>query len=153
LWRKDADDCHLTLRITQAGFEAINLDVPEDLRPPAALNEQTNNPEPVKAERKTSAKAKPKSESKPAKAKSSRKKTVKAASSTKSTSKTEAVLCLLKRQNGASLDDVIKVTGWQAHSVRGFLSGVVKKKLRLSLNASDDDKGTRRYHLKSRGKS
>ena len=57
---------------------------------------------------------------------------------------------LLERPKGASLDEMMKTSGWQAHSVRGFLSAVVKKQLRLKLISEEDDKGTRRYRIKAR---
>ena len=62
------------------------------------------------------------------------------------TTKTEAVISLLRHKNGASLGDLQSVTGWQAHSVRGFLSGTVKKKLNLPLSSQLTPKGERRYH-------
>jgi hypothetical protein len=62
-----------------------------------------------------------------------------------STSKASTVLALLRRPNGASIPEIRKVTGWQAHSVRGFLSGTVKKRLALSLTTTQPEKGDRRY--------
>ena len=69
------------------------------------------------------------------------------------TSKTETILSLLERAKGTSLDEMMKATGWQAHSVRGFLSAVVKKKLRLKLMSEEDDRGLRRYRIKRRAKA
>jgi hypothetical protein len=46
-----------------------------------------------------------------------------------SASKSDLVLRALKRKSGVSVDELCKLTGWQAHSVRGFLSGTVRKKL------------------------
>ena len=63
------------------------------------------------------------------------------------TTKTEAVISLLRHKNGASLGDLQSVTGWQAHSVRGFLSGTVKKKLNLALSSQLTAKGERRYQI------
>jgi hypothetical protein len=64
-------------------------------------------------------------------------------------SKSARVLDLLKRPNGVSLAELMKATGWQAHSVRGFLSGTVGKKLGLSVASVKDPDGARRYSLKS----
>lgn len=46
-----------------------------------------------------------------------------------STSKQDSLIELLKRKNGATIEEMMLVTGWQQHSVRGVLSGVIKKKL------------------------
>ena len=62
-------------------------------------------------------------------------------------SKTEKVLELLKRPGGASLKDIMKATDWQAHSVRGFLSGTVGKKMRLRTESTKNDAGDRVYRL------
>lgn len=61
--------------------------------------------------------------------------------------KAEAVLTLLKRPDGATSAELMAVTGWQAHSVRGFLSGVVVKKMGLTLGSAKDHQGERRYSL------
>ncbi len=65
----------------------------------------------------------------------------------RSGSKTQACLDLLARRNGATLDELMVASGWQAHSVRGFLSGTVKKKLGLALTSTQDDGGVRHYHV------
>src|SRR6516162_6957465 len=48
-------------------------------------------------------------------------------------SKAAKVLSLLRRPDGASLKELMKATGWLAHSVRGYLSGTVSKRLKLKL--------------------
>ena len=62
------------------------------------------------------------------------------------TTKRARVLKQLERSRGATIKDLMRATGWQAHSVRGFLSGTVRKKLGLPLQSERTDKG-RRYWI------
>jgi hypothetical protein len=62
-------------------------------------------------------------------------------------SKTATVLELLKQPEGVSLTELMKATGWQAHSVRGFLSAAVGKKMGLAVTSSKSDEGKRRYTI------
>ena len=58
--------------------------------------------------------------------------------------KTDVVIAMLRRPNGASVDEIMVATGWQRHSVRGALAGVVKKKLGEAVTLEMTD-GVRRY--------
>ena len=69
----------------------------------------------------------------------------------KDETKTELILRLLRRKAGASLPEMQERTGWQAHSVRGFLSGTVKRKLGLTVETVPDAKGVRRYRITTAG--
>ena len=68
-----------------------------------------------------------------------------------SASKSDMVLRALKRKSGVSLDELCKLTGWQAHSVRGFLSGTVRKKMGFELVRQQDAKGFTRYSISKPG--
>jgi hypothetical protein len=62
-------------------------------------------------------------------------------------SKTVKVLDLLRRPGGVTAKELIKVTGWQAHSVRGFLSGTLGKKMGLTVESTKRDDGERTYWI------
>jgi len=64
-------------------------------------------------------------------------------------SKAAQVLDLLKRPDGATLAELMKATAWQAHSVRGFLSGTVSKKLGMTVISTKVDDGERTYSVKA----
>ena len=53
------------------------------------------------------------------------------------------------RSAGATLHDLMKATNWQAHSVRGFLSGTLRKKMGLAVTSTKSADGARSYALKS----
>ena len=63
-------------------------------------------------------------------------------------SKQSTVLAMLRRQNGASIAEIIEATGWQPHSVRGFFSGALKKRLKIDVvSEKNANTGERRYHV------
>ena len=63
-------------------------------------------------------------------------------------SKTETILALLKRTGGVTAKELMEATGWQPHSVRGFLSGTIGKKMGLTLTSTKGEDGERSYAIK-----
>ena len=61
--------------------------------------------------------------------------------------KQQVVIGMLRRSRGVTIDDIAEKTGWQSHSVRGFCSGLVKKKLGLPLISEVGSDGVRRYRI------
>jgi hypothetical protein len=106
LWRETGDGCGTTLVATSAGLAAIGVD-PVVVQ---AIAKFRNGPREVAADT---------AETKPAKPRVGTKKT--------------QLIALLETPTGASLDEIVAATGWQAHTVRGAISGTLKKKLGLAV--------------------
>ena len=62
-------------------------------------------------------------------------------SDAKRPSKQDAVIAMLRRPEGATVDEVARATGWQRHTVRGVFSGTLKKKLGLTLASTKEQRG------------
>lgn len=71
------------------------------------------------------------------------------ASSTKpiGANKTKAALRLLRRKQGASLDELCRATGWQQHSVRSLLSATFRKRMQLDVRCERSASGQSRYRI------
>ena len=76
-------------------------------------------------------------------------KAAKKAAGTRDGSKTNKILDLLRRPGGVTAKELMKATGWQPHSVRGFLSGTISKKMGLTVVSSKGEDGERSYSVKA----
>src|SRR5262249_30201248 len=148
-WRQTADGQPMTLQITPSGRQAIGAQGPKEgkakkpsLRPagkPHGRKPHGRKPpsQPARPPHKglirgSAAATHPNSRS---------------SREARGGSKQAKVIELLRRPQGASLSEMQKATGWQAHSVRGALSGTLKKKLGLSITSERTDSGERRYRI------
>ncbi len=66
---------------------------------------------------------------------------------TRENSKQAQMIELLKRPDGATLNQLVEVTGWQAHTVRGAMAGALKKKLGLNIASDKTDGQERKYRI------
>ncbi|WLR91685.1 DUF3489 domain-containing protein [Shinella zoogloeoides] len=65
----------------------------------------------------------------------------------KAPTKADKVITMLRAKTGATIAEIMAETNWQAHSVRGFLWGTVKKKLGLTTTRNEDVDGHQRYRI------
>jgi hypothetical protein len=149
VWGRGEDNRPYSLRITKAGLKAIEIEDAAE-----AQNDHATALPNGTAAADVSAKAKPGERLVPTKPSGGRKTTAMRAKATKgssdrvkSNSKQDRILALLQRPKGATLDVLVKETQWQKHSVRGFLAGTVRKKLRLPL-LSEKIEGIRTYRIR-----
>lgn len=136
-WRREEDGSAFTLHIADGGLSAIGIEVGEnptlgDAR--AAQDSDADGSWPSKAV----ASRRAGNSSLPADG---------PANTGCKPSKLDAILAQLRQPDGATIPDLMEATGWQAHSVRGFLSGTVRKKLALNLASESIDGRGRVYRV------
>lgn len=119
----------------------------------AVSTSQKDTERPQKGDASTSKKVKPVQSSSAAEPMSPKAKPLASASTAHSgqadvgMSKQDQIIAMLRLSKGATLADLMAVTGWQAHSVRGVISAVLKKKLSLNVISELSPKGHRRYRI------
>jgi hypothetical protein len=148
VWRRGDDNRPYSLRITKAGLRAIEV---QEVAEAPDNNAATDPNEVVAADVSAAAK----SNERPSRAKrlgakktaaGSAKATKASPDRAKTDSKQDKIVALLQRPTGATLDALVNEAQWQKHSVRGFLAGTVRKKLKLPLLSEKID-GVRTYRI------
>ncbi len=117
-WREGKDGGRLMLVITEAGLKAIDS-APTGETP--KQSELAKSPAKKPRAERTAANPKPKDQNSAPAARAGTKQTL--------------LITLLQRRSGATIDEIAEATGWQAHSVRGAISGAPKKKLGLAVTS------------------
>lgn len=135
VWRETEDGDRVTLVITDAGLQAIGVTHDgED-------EDKTAADKPAQQESSSSAARAPAAE-KPGDG---------AAPSARPGTKQAMLIDLLRRKDGATIDEIVAATGWQAHSVRGAISGSLKKKLGLTVTSAKEENRGRVYRIVGEG--
>jgi hypothetical protein len=148
VWRRGDDSRPYSLRITKAGLRAIEVEdgaEASDDSPATRRVEAATEVAPAEAKPTERSNRARRREMKRA-AGASAKATKASSDRTRPNSKQDRIVVLLRRPEGATLDVLVKETKWQKHSVRGFLAGTVRKKLKLPLLSEKID-GVRTYRV------
>ena len=130
VWREDEDGSPLTLVATTAAYMVLGIEtdvdadtVPEE-EPATDMADEAESP-PTDAH------------------------VAKPARKPREGTKQEALIAMLKRPEGASIAEIMEATAWQAHSIRGFIAGHLKKKLGLDVTSEKIEGRGRVYKLDS----
>lgn len=128
VWREDKKRGRLTLRATPAAFAALGIDQTD-----ASPETKVPSGEPARgAGKRRSRKAAETTEKAPR---------------TRADSKQAKLIEMLKRREGATIDEIVKAFDWQAHTVRGAIAGALKKKLGLNVISEKSEARGRIYRI------
>lgn len=130
-WRTGKDDRPMTLVITEAGRQAIDGDAGQ-----GSVKRPGRRGTPAKGLRIEKQSTKPASDKAPA---------------ARQGTKQALLIDLIGRKTGATIGEIVEATGWQAHSVRGAISGTLKKKLGLAVASETVEGRGRVYRLAAHG--
>ncbi len=135
-WREAEDGGRHKLVITDAGPAAIGADTDDRPEPkPATARAQPNKRKP--RSRRSLPGRQTKTEASPI--------------GIRQGTKQALLIDLLRRKRGATIDDIVEATGWQPHSVRGAISGALKKKLGLTVESEVVEDRGRVYRIVGHG--
>ncbi len=126
IWRNDEDGNAILLHITDAGLAAIGVEPESGDSAPTGADEAQSPEDPQDA---------PADADRAPKARTPREGT-----------KQAKLIEMLRAEGGATIDEIVAETGWQAHTVRGAMSGALKKKLGLTIT-SEKIKGRGRVYV------
>ena len=135
-WRESPDGDRIALMVTGAGLKAIGIEPDKTIRPGTA--------------KRATAKP-PRSSARPSRAGKPQHGTGTAGRGPRSGSKKEKMIGLLQRPEGATIEELTKAIGWQPHSVRGVMSGTLKKKLGLVIASEKVEGRGRIYKVSDHG--
>jgi predicted transcriptional regulator len=132
VWAEDKDGARLTLAITDNGLEAIGI-VPEgeELEKPSSERKKAGSSSKSRKNSKGPSRTKPDAKS----------------AAKRPASKQAIIIDLLKQKDGATITELVSATGWQAHSVRGAISGALKKRLDLAVSSDAIEGRGRVYRI------
>jgi DNA-binding MarR family transcriptional regulator len=127
-WREDSDGHRIMLSISKHGLRAISVEPNNQPQTKAAIGKHRRKDPPSTARPLSAAKLRGDS-------------TKVRRLGTRSGTKQAKVIQLMRRPVGASIEELVKATGWQSHSLRGVISGALKKKLGLEVASTKEDRG------------
>ncbi len=131
LWRETGDGHGTTLIATEAGLAAIGIET--------VVAATMTNLRKAKLEVVSAPQDSPDTPADPATTKPV---------SIRTGTKQATIIALLQRPEGASINEIVEVTGWAQHSARGMISGGLKKKLGFDVATTSDEERGRIYHIR-----